>query len=95
MSVQADFYQARGASIFQAMGTTVGWNWRMADLNRYMHYAIVPNRANASVRINSVTVNADNNMNPSADFSVTTSSFDRGGTGICHLTFHAVRIPPL
>jgi hypothetical protein len=95
MSFQADFHQARGASIFQAMGTTVGWNWRMADLNRYMHYAIVPNRANASVRVTAITVNSDNNMNPSADFTVTTSSFDRGGTGICHLTFHAVRIPPL
>lgn len=95
MSFQADFFQARGASIFQAMGTTVGWSWQMADLNRYMHYAIVPNRANASVRINTITVNSDNNMNPSAAFSVTTASFDRGGTGICHLTFHAVRIPPL
>ena len=95
MSVEADFYQSRAASVFQAMGSTVGWNWRMADLNRYMNYAIVPNRANASVRINSITVNSDNNMDPSADFSVTTASFDRGGTGICHLTFHAVRIPPL
>jgi|KBSMisStaDraftv2_1062788.scaffolds.fasta_scaffold1425518_2 hypothetical protein len=95
MSVEADFFQARGANVFQAMGTTVGWNWPMADLNRYMNYAIVPNRANASVTINAITVNSDNNLRPSADFSVTTRSFDQGGTGICHLTFHAVRIPSL
>jgi hypothetical protein len=95
VSHEADFYQARGASVFQAMGSTVGWTWEMADLDRYMGYAIVPKRANAQVTIDRITITSNNDKWPGAEFVVTVAPFDRGDSrGICHLTFHAVRIPP-
>ncbi len=92
MSVQADFYEAKG--IFQATGV-VTWNWRMADTNRLMTYSVVPGQANQSVSVAAPVVVQDNALQPSVDLTVTLAPFDRGGSPPGLINFFAARIPPI
>lgn len=95
MGHEADYYKARSASIFQDFGTTVTWDWEMADLDRFMTYAVTPVHANSAVTVRRTTVRHHNSGQISAQLVVSVDPFDRGARGLCHLTFHAVRIPPL
>ena len=95
MSHEADYYQGRGASVFQGVGTTVTWNWEMADLDRFMTYAVTPIHANSAVTVRRTTVRHHNSGQITAQLVVAVDPFDRGGDGVCHLTFHAVRVPSL
>lgn len=92
MSVQADFYEAKG--MFQALGVAT-WNWRMADVNRFMSYSVVPGQANQAVSVAPPVVVQDNNLQASVNLRVTLAPFDRGGSPPGLINFFAVRIPPL
>jgi hypothetical protein len=92
MSVQADFYEAKG--IFQGVGVAV-WTWSMADVNRFMAYAVVPGQANQAVSVAPPVVRQDNRSQLSVSLTVTLAPFDRGGSPPGLINFFAVRIPNL
>jgi hypothetical protein len=92
MSVQADFYEAKG--MFQASGVAT-WNWKMADLDRFMAYSVVPGQANQAVSVAPPVVVQDNNNQISVNLTVTLAPFDRGGSPPGLINFFAARIPPL
>jgi hypothetical protein len=91
MSHQADFYHSRG--IFQggAVGT---WTWRMADLDRFMGYAVVPAQANQTVRVTATTVISANDLSPVVTLVVVLGSTN-GTSPPGLINFYAARIPPL
>lgn len=91
MPVQADFYEARG--IFQN-AATVTWRWRMADLDRFMGYAVVPAQANQTVAVTATTVWSDNDLFPTVTLRVVLGS-PVGSSPPGLINFYAARIPPM
>jgi hypothetical protein len=92
MSVEADFYEAKG--MFQGIAVAT-WTWKMADLNRLMTYAVVPGQANQAVTVGPPTVRQDNRGNVDVTLTVTLAPFDRGGSPPGLISFFAARIPNL
>ena len=91
MPVQADFYQARG--IFQGTAT-VTWTWQMADLDRFMGYAVVPGQANQTVAVTATTVASDNDLFPTVTLRVVLGS-PVGSSPPGLINFYAARIPAM
>jgi len=86
MSVEADFYSAKG--IFQRDKFTT-WTWEMADIDRFMDYSVVPGQANQSVEVTRCVVSTNNDLWPGVTLDVTLDP----APGL--INFYAVRIPPI
>jgi hypothetical protein len=89
MSVEADFYSA--TNIFQAT-STARWTWKIADLNRFMYYTVVPAQANQIVGVRRVEVLSDNDLNPVVELDVEFGSTNNTSPpGL--INFFAIGIP--
>jgi hypothetical protein len=88
-NVEADFIIER--NVFQ-QGTTQGWTWAVADTGRFLYHDVVPGQANQTVAVTGRTVSTDNNLNPTAAFTVTlTSPVGSSPPGL--MNFVAIRVP--
>jgi hypothetical protein len=87
----ADFHEAKG--LFQETGVAT-WNWKMADINRFMAYSVVPGLANRTVSVAPPVVVQDTGGQASVKLTVTLARFDQGGSPAGLINFFAARIPP-
>jgi hypothetical protein len=91
MSVEADFYEAK--DVFQGAAVAT-WTWGMADINRFMSYAVVPGQANQTVEITRRIVSTNNDLRPMVTLVVRLGSSNRSSPpGL--INFYAARIPPI
>jgi hypothetical protein len=82
-NVEADFIIDR--DVFQSI-PTAAWTWT-ADTGRFHFHDAVPRQANQTVAITGRTISTDNNLRPTARFTVTLTP----APGLINLV--AIRVP--